>query len=62
MKVKDLIASLRSENGQGDYTRAHEMEEDQETVESLMKKIQRWRRAKKRDGTSAERKHRPKAR
>jgi hypothetical protein len=34
------------ESGRGDYTREHERQEDHETVRSLAKKIQRWRRAK----------------
>lgn len=43
------------EAGRGDYTREHETEEGHETVHSLAKKIQRWRRARSRPGTRAKR-------
>jgi len=43
------------EAGRGDYTREHEAEKDHETVQSLAKKIQRWRRARNRPGTRAKR-------
>jgi hypothetical protein len=48
--------------GRGDYTLEHEMEEDHDTIESLAKKIERWRRAKQRAGASAGRTRRRKAR
>ena len=50
------------ETGRGDYTREHEMEEEPETVESLAKKVQRWRRGKGRAGTGVERGRVPRAR
>jgi len=41
----------------GDYTREHEMEEDHETVQSLAKKIERWRRARQCGGATSGRTH-----
>ncbi|MBM4041981.1 MAG: hypothetical protein FJ290_26090 [Planctomycetes bacterium] len=42
------------ETGHGDYTRDHEAEEDRETVQSLARKVLRWRRARGHAGRPAE--------